>query len=311
MVKKIVIFALAFTFKINAQVNLVPNPSFESYSVCPSGDGQIYLSTDWEIFRESPDYFNSCATNSALQVPANQYGNQIAFSGSAYCGIISFNNSIFSREIFGAQLISPLVSSQKYYITFRLNQPDDLNFVRYSIDKLGVRFTTYRPDLNQVPINNWAHVTYTNVINDNLNWTTVSSTFTSDSNYNFILIGNFYDDSNISILDNGGTAAWSYYYIDDICVSTDQLLCNEATYVDKFFGHGDQLNVFPNPVDAFLNIPLSVQNISIHDIFGSEVKTEMSKGLNFYQLNCNYLKDGVYVLKSNSIIKKIIIQHEK
>ena len=40
-------------FRSIAQVNLVPNPSFESYTACPTTFGQIEYATKW--FSPNPD----------------------------------------------------------------------------------------------------------------------------------------------------------------------------------------------------------------------------------------------------------------
>lgn len=58
------IFIFSFLLIANfsfAQVNLVPNPSFESYSTCPDGSSQLYKATPWfNPALGSPDYFNVC-----------------------------------------------------------------------------------------------------------------------------------------------------------------------------------------------------------------------------------------------------------
>lgn len=41
--------------------NLVPNPSFEQISTCPSSLAQLQLATGW-ISIESPDLFSTCAS---------------------------------------------------------------------------------------------------------------------------------------------------------------------------------------------------------------------------------------------------------
>jgi hypothetical protein len=62
--------------RINAQ-NLVPNPSFEEYSICPDGTSQIDRATHWMPFRHTPDYHNACDESEIVGVP-----NSIAADGA-------------------------------------------------------------------------------------------------------------------------------------------------------------------------------------------------------------------------------------
>jgi hypothetical protein len=71
-------------------VNLVPNPSFETYTQCPT-DGlfsPISFAPPWSSpTLASPDYFNACSGPlSGMGVPVNIAGNQSARTGSAYAG---------------------------------------------------------------------------------------------------------------------------------------------------------------------------------------------------------------------------------
>jgi hypothetical protein len=93
--------------------NLVPNPSFEEYSTCPSLEGQVSLCIGWLNPNQcSPDYFNGCAnTTSMYSVPQYlQDGYLIAKSGNAYTSIFTYNHYDFnsSREYLQGKLIDSL-----------------------------------------------------------------------------------------------------------------------------------------------------------------------------------------------------------
>ena len=75
----IVVFVISKGFS----QNLVPNPSFENISNCPSGNSEIYQAVPWDRppgSITSPDLFNACNTAgvgcSDVNVPDN-------FTGSA------------------------------------------------------------------------------------------------------------------------------------------------------------------------------------------------------------------------------------
>ncbi len=69
MSKKILFFLLLPLSSFSQ--NLVPNPSFEDTVMCPSGSGLVEYCANWKIFRDSPDYFQECASLSTLSVPYN------------------------------------------------------------------------------------------------------------------------------------------------------------------------------------------------------------------------------------------------
>ena len=86
---------LIFIFYNNiivAQINLVPNYSFENYTICPSASYNIlplpwYLSTT--VLQNGGGYRNACDTGKFAGVPYNYSGGQnfqYARTGSAYYG---------------------------------------------------------------------------------------------------------------------------------------------------------------------------------------------------------------------------------
>lgn len=256
----------------SAQQNLVSNPSFEEYTECPTGSGQIYFAQAYSAFRGSPDYFNSCApTSSSYSVPSNAFGYQQAASGNAYVGIICFVNSVFGREIIANNLIAPLSVGQKYFITFNVSKADDSSIGGYSINKIGAKFS--KDMYTDINIDNSAHI-YTNiVVSDTINWTRIAGSFIADSAYQYIAIGNFFDDVNTTIVKNS-SGFWAYYLVDDVCVSTDSLLCaNFYTSLEET-NISSQFSFFPNPATDFLTIENSFNtpyNITVFNSLGQQL----------------------------------------
>ena len=82
---KIIYFVLFIFFVLGnckysvAQINLVPNGSFEDTISCPSLLDQIYYTKYWRGYG-SVDYFNGCAI-SQVGVPLNRLGYQVANNG--------------------------------------------------------------------------------------------------------------------------------------------------------------------------------------------------------------------------------------
>ena len=64
-------------------------------------------------------------------------------------------------------------------------------------NKLGAKFSTVSYSYsNPIQINNFAHVYSDSVIKDTTSWTLIKGEFTADSAYQYISIGNFFDDIN-------------------------------------------------------------------------------------------------------------------
>jgi hypothetical protein len=147
----------------------VPNPSFEDTVNCPT-NGWITHASNWQPFSSSPDYYNGCVNSSffGFSVPNNYTGIQIAASGQAYAGAISYieqeTNYSLNREILGGNLTIPLTIGQKYYVSFKVVAVPNTIDIGSSmfIDKLGVLFSTVAyTNLDSTtipPIENFAHV---------------------------------------------------------------------------------------------------------------------------------------------------------
>ena len=95
------LFMVPFTL-LQAQ-NFAPNPSFETFTTCPTAQSQIARAVPWDrppSAFTTPDYYNACATTTGtgcgnIDVPDNFGGSSTAFDGVAYTGIISYLHILF------------------------------------------------------------------------------------------------------------------------------------------------------------------------------------------------------------------------
>jgi hypothetical protein len=287
---------------------LVLNPSFESYTACPIAMGvEINKVIGWDSSRASPDYFNSCSSVSYVQTPRNFFGYQKPASGNAYCGFWSYDPSAFYREVLIGQLSSSLTINQKYFVSFKVSRGDS-NFVTgYSCNKLGAKFTKVKQ--GNVSINNSSHY-YTNlVITDTLGWTKLFGGFIADSAYKYIMIGNFFDDSNI-ITNNDFSGSGAYYYIDDVCLSTDSTFAyNYVTNVQDITNELNNLFIYPNPASEVIIASWIINDLKVFDVHGKEYKYS-HKIKNFEtHIDCSNWPNGIYFLKNDNNNHKIIINH--
>lgn len=215
--------------------NLVPNPSFEEFDTClynccfNVGDRPLY----WNRWDQSPDYFHACAGDLAgvdtlMDVPWNGWTWQYAQDGEGYVGMTCFEPNDF-RELVGAPLLEPLVVGQTYYVSFWVNTATEGSYwwARWACNNQGVLFTMHEhlwsgntgagPEF--IP-RNYAQVHHPTVLTDTANWTHVSGSFVADSAYQYIVLGNFFDNAHTDTVHlNAQPSLAAYYLYDAICVS--------------------------------------------------------------------------------------------
>lgn len=297
---------LIFSQKIQAQNNLVPNPSFEDTVFCPSGLNQIYASEHWLNFGNTPDYYNACET-SGMNVPNSNFGFQYAHTGVAYAGIIPWRiptspDGPNYREFFGTQLTQTLTLDEKYFFSFFVNYSYYHPFQAMTCNKLGLRFSTVPFDeCCPPPINNFAHLHTDSILSDTTAWVKLSGSFLADSNYSYVIIGNFFDDFHTDTLSLSQFPDSPYYYIDDVCVTTDSTFNQVWTSIITFSENKSSLNVFPNPAIDKLNISSNeiIEEIQLLDLLGKIIFFKKVKQ-KVVTIHFNDISPAFYLLRTRT-----------
>ena len=304
------------TCRVCSGQNLVPNSSFEVYDTCPDAQAQVHRCVGWENWLATSDYYNACAPCCAGSVPYNlHYINpnfQVPHSGDAYMGFFNYWTRAYVapypyvRDHFAIQLAQPMQVGSTYNFSMNVNLTDYFNGPCAS-NKIGVKFTTqsfaaYDNQIVSPLVNNTASIYFDTLITDTANWVTLSSLFIADSTYQYIVIGNFFDDFNTDtlILNTAFSKCYSYYFVDDVSVSL-------ATGVNEP-NKNIFANVYPSPFNDVLNIQVSNKELSdvvLYDI--ASRKLLQQKFINSTSLNTEQLAKGIYlymVRNRNTVIKK-------
>jgi hypothetical protein len=304
--KKIVAL-VCFALSMRAQVNLVMNPSFESYTACPSTGGDINKIVGWDTCRGSADYFNVCAGNSFAKIPINFFGHQYAAHGNGYCGFYTYDPSSFYREIIIGKLTSTMNVGQRYFISFRINRADSSFIAEGSSNKIGIKFTKVKQ--SHVPINNVYHFVENTVIIDTVNWTKISGSFVADSSYQYIMIGNFSDNANTTVIYDGSNTTMCYYYIDEVCVSTDSTFTENYTTEIKEYENKQITGLFPNPANTYFRIEShEPEVVDVYNIVGELIYKDYIRA-DSRIINCSQWPCGFYWITLGRKRIKLIVEH--
>jgi len=299
-------FILFSAEKLSAQ-NLVPNPGFEDTISCNEP-------TYWISFGQSTDYYNICIPSSGNGVPDNGSGHQYPSSGNAYGGLFTEAGIPNYREFYGTPFITMLIQGTKYFISVKVSLAENSNC---ATNNLGFRLSTIPFSYsNSAPINNTASIFSQNIIEDTANWIVVSGTVIADSSYQYLIIGNFFDDQSTDSIVFSFTGCNAYYYIDDVCVSPDSLECDlnpEGIYNLP----QQQIAIYPNPATEQLivdNGQLIIKGIEMFDLVGRKVMDDelFVNHSNHYSLNTKNLRRGYYFLRihtsEGSFNQKVVLQ---
>ncbi len=221
---------------VNAQGNLVPNPSFEVNSGCP-GWPQLSLATGWiNPTPTSPDYHHACDSTNTYGVPDNTAGHQYARTGVAYAGLVSFTFS--GREYIQIQLTDTLEAGEWYCVSYFISLSEEsgyatkapqLHFSNASISSSSWMNLNYPP-----------HIANGLVVYDTAQWVEIAGNYIATGGERCITIGNFNNNANTTYDAVSGTNQAAYYYIDDVSVMRR---VNASAGLDTTICSGDSTSI--------------------------------------------------------------------
>lgn len=314
---------LSICLKAQSQ-NLVVNPSFEEFVICPDQLGQIQFADGCQSFRLTPDYYNECQDNGIAGIPENELTlNTYAHDGQAYSGFAQISMPAEFSECIGIELTENLTIGETYYISFFVSRGSPVSSNCWT-DKVGARFSTIAysdwPLDVTMPIFNEAHIEYEGLIESTETWTMVSGYFTADSSYAFLSIGNQFDADSLNIVcDDEYFNYQVYYFLDAVCVSTNPDDCDIFLKTNDILAK-ENMFLFPNPASDFVLLKSGstnkIEEVSLFDLQGRliSVYKNDNKSESFQIDLPNSLSKGIYLLHGkldNNLIfyEKILIQN--
>jgi len=294
------ILFLCVAFFLSAQPNLVPNPSFESDTACPTSLSQLEYTGNWyQPNTASSDYFHACNTGLYYSVPTNIFGAQHAVNnGQAYAGAYVYTglNQDY-REYMQTKLTNTLVAGQKYYLSFYvcLSESSEL-----ATDDIGAYLSVSSFSFStNTALNFTPQVSNAQgqVLSDTAVWRQITGMFTATGGERYITIGNFKNDLQTTTQPVSSMVtnfAYAYYYVDAVCLSQSAATCGFTSTVGVTHYKMDSPSFYYNRESEKLIFKNSAANktVKLFDMFGSEIKSVKLEAP--YELDTSGLKKGCY-----------------
>jgi gliding motility-associated-like protein len=240
-------FVLFGSIEVQAQMNLIQNPSFENYNNCPNSLSDI-PEAYWDKAPNhsgSSDYFNSCATVTSCDVPTNTFGTSTAATGVAYAGgYIGLQSGTYREYIFDT-LGQTLVSGAKYVVSFAYRLASN---ARFAGDDMGFYLSSTPPTgtgtgtLGVTPTSQNASGNY---LTNNTSWQIYSDTITAVGGEQYITIGAFNTSPAVILYNTSASIGGAYYWWDDV-----QLFLLEGIGGDTNICLGDSAQVYGIEIDS-------------------------------------------------------------
>ncbi len=273
--------ALSLSLCVHAQ-NLVPNPSFENGTAlyCDPFTTINFdtCAANWYTPTQgTPDLFSTTMPQTCWNFQPNSTyaggiglkGPQLPRTGDIMAGFFAYTIPGFDqREYVQVQLTQPLEACRLYRVSFYVSLADSTEL---STSRIGAHLSTTAQSLGSdgVLVLN-PQIEASSVIDDTTNWVLVVDTIEVPAAYEYLTIGNFYDDANTdTTINSGGSGApgtyGAYYFLDDVAV---ERVCPEVTLgPDQTFCIGDTL---------FLGIPAGVCYTRFEWSTGDTVNTTLN-----------------------------------
>jgi hypothetical protein len=299
---KVFLLLLLFSPQMRAQLNLVPNSSFEDTLNCDSFTYYPNVGYPWFTPTDcTPDYYYGLQPSCGYSALQNPSGFQIPFDGIAYVGIFVAKppNSYGTREYITSQLLDTLLGGKQYKLQFYVSRA---NYFGYATDDIGAYFSSQPPSsLNclNLPLIPQVENPQGNIITDSINWTPISGIYTATGGELFITIGNFKDSINTTYVDadsGNGMSTSAYYYIDMVSlISVDSIIG-----LNDFSNNNNSITIFPNPVKRGESIKIDINKneaikLNLYSVDGKLVKV-LETNSEVVEIPTNDLEVGYYVL---------------
>ena len=220
-------FTLALAAMAMAQINLVPNGSFEDTVNCQVNTQSTLLkATHWyNPNAATPDVWD-CDSTRWCGMPMGPSNNsyQYSYDGDRHAGIYCWYGpgSSNTREYLGVRLSEPMIPGQSYEVSIRYARR---RVFGYAIDHLGVWFgwdslwQNTTAWLSVEPLLR-LHDPDSEYLDEADEWTLIKDTMVANGGEEWMVIGHFEPAATVDgILYDPNGITLCYYFVDDVVVT--------------------------------------------------------------------------------------------
>lgn len=216
---------------LNAQ-NLVLNPSFEEYEICPDDHKQFtgYVN-DWQTFFTTPDYFNLCGYYPPFIIQTISAEPRTG-DGLAGCSWYKTVNAVnIFREYIHGHLSESMEANEVYYGEYYAFTQGNI----YVIDNYQIHFSNN--EISDMPSDGILllppHIANQAGIVTAQNWVKISGCYTAEGGEEHFTLGNFESNEDTDTLQMSPLAAKHYALIDDVAVyRLSTLIPSDTTIIE-------------------------------------------------------------------------------
>jgi len=282
-----------FPLFVQAQVNIIPNGSFEEIDSCPDGNmcgGQVELATPWfEPINCTSDLFHECS-NGICSIPA--FGDIYPYHGVSMSAIGLFGAAGGERrEYISVELTNFLTQDSMYELSVRLHFSGGDGI---SVGSIGAFFS--QDSMVDYSLNHYLYELPAqlqrnpdSIMSDSNIWYEWKDTLVAMGGEKFMMLGNFLSDANTPHYQPSWNTG-SFYFIDMV----------ELMPISKPNSTGELSMDFalsPNPTADVLRIDyngnLNPTAVRLLTVEGRQVLAAPWSS----ELNLSGLADGLYLLQ--------------
>lgn len=235
---KFTLATLALAISASSASAQVSNGDFSSATKAPRTFNQINLASGWSNANggTADFYHNNASKCSNMGTTDNRLGQQAAFKGEGYAGIITYQNdksSSFSlndmavvegdgygkySEYITTKLDASLTAGKSYSFTYYVSLAENSG---YAVSGFGAYFS--KDAMNQksnAHIMATPQVVTSNVVSSKTEWTKITGTFTATGGEQFVTIGVFNAPASSKAVGggNGVNSIRAYYFVDGVSI---------------------------------------------------------------------------------------------
>jgi|GEM_PF-4425143 len=200
-----------------AQINLVPNPSFEDISDCNIGYGEADRAVPWEItgfINASPDLYHVCADEDSFYgIPTYGGIGIIPYFGEGMSGFVN----LYAEEAIYARLLGPLPTDHDIYLSFAINPKKNYDPVFGTLCYSNTQSMAFSKELIGIPA---LALSSDTLLDNGENWTKLETCYRATGEEKYVFLGNYQHTSReIVYCDNYTDINFTYAYVDEVIVA--------------------------------------------------------------------------------------------